>query len=306
MPPSETPDELEPLPPLNPLPEVSGPVEPWEAPELNSPRQGRLLWLLLPAALIALTWMITAKWMTAPEEQAGDANGLEDFDAGTHTSAPLPTRHETERLIAAYLGADSLETLLTTVYQPDRIRALAKSHSLVPREFGSLELLARQRRGPHTYHIAKALTKDGATESFILRHRLTEGWRIDWETQVAHNPYSWEAMISSQPKETLSLRVRAAAGDYYNFQFSDKRSYLCVELREPHGDGVLYSYIDRETKKSRALMQLLDKGDEAPIMVSVSFPQEGESQGQALLVEFLQPGWLVLGATPSHAEPTGG
>lgn len=303
MPPSETPDELEPLPPLNPRPDNLGPEESWEEPGQPATRnRARLRWLWLPAALISLTWLITATWMKTPEEEAGDDIGLTDLDTGTHTSAPLPTRHETERLIKAYLGADSLEALLTTVYQPERIRLLAKSHTLVPREFDHLELLARQTRGTHTYHLAKAVTKQGDTESFILRHRLSEGWRIDWETQVTYNPQSWETMISSKPKETLTLRVRAAAGDYYNFQFSDKRAYLCVELREPHGDATLYGYIDRETTNSRALMQLLDKGKEAPIMVSIRFPQTGESQAQAHLVEFLQPGWLVLGAPPSKGE----
>lgn len=64
-----------------------------------------------------------------------------------------------------------------------------------------------------------------------------------------------------------TFRVRAARGSYYNYQYSNGRNHLCVELREPKGDGLLYGYIDKDTLQSQSLMRLLDREQKIPLMV---------------------------------------
>ena len=181
-----------------------------------------------------------------------------------------------------------------TVHQPERVRPLMESYSLAPRVFGRLELLARRSQGSLVYHVAQALTDEGEKESFILLHTLRDGWRIDWETQVAYNPQSWNSLIENPPKDAVTLRVRAAPGAYYNYQYSNARNFLCVELREPNGDRIVYGYIDKDTLRSKPLMELLDQGNEIPLMVEVRFPTEGEADAQATIVAFPQEGWLRL------------
>ena len=289
-------EELEPLPILEPRPEGSGVApESWEhESDTRRNRPGWWLYLLIPAGIASLSWA----WMVlSVSHDHNQEPGLpDDFQSSTASSLPVPVKHEAEALIQAYVQADTVEALLKTVHQPERVRPLVDAYPWVPRSFESLELLARREHGDVNYHIAQALTQNGIEESFVLLHTLRDSWRIDWETQVVYNPHSWAAMIEKSPTDPVILRVRAAPGTYYNYRYSNPRTHLCVELREPKGDGILYGYIDKDkdTVQSQPLMRLLDQGQEAPLMVTVQFPKEGESEGQATILAFLQEGWLRL------------
>ena len=67
--------------------------------------------------------------------------------------------------------------------------------------------------------------------------------------------------------DSVTFRVRTARGSYYNYQYSNGRNHLRVELREPKGDGILYGYIGKDTLQSQSLMRLLDREQKTPLMV---------------------------------------
>ena len=126
------------------------------------------------------------------------------LDKGTSTTASsllIPVRHEAEMLIKVYWQTDTLERLVKTVHQSDRIGSLADPYPLMPRAFGRL---ARHRQAEVTYHVVQALTTE--EESFVLLQTSRDSWRIDGDTQVVYNPFSWAFMIEP-PARTLSRFV---------------------------------------------------------------------------------------------------
>ncbi len=298
------------MPVMEPRPELTWEKEAWEqeedrerdvlVQERKRPSWRYWFWLAVPVITVAGIWQVVFR---SPEaDLAADAADAGDKEASEEQSVRLPpTLEEVEELIGAYLQADSVDALVKTIRNPEPLRTTIETHlaraPLKQRTFASLELLVQQDLAGFRYYLAKAAVREGmAEENFLIVDDGDRGWRVDWETQVVFNPVSWQELKAAKPTDEVELRVHAALGTYYNYDFSDKNSHSCIELRDPKGQGVLFAYVGRQTVNGSALIGLLEERGESPVMVRVRYPEKPKSDNQLIVTEVVRFGWLKVPA----------
>ena len=313
-PPAVTP-EPEPLPPLQPrnLIDTDGLDEVWERPREETThrhsRSSNLSLVLGFCAVLALgvgTWWLIAPWRVSPHpvEEPEIGSSTSTAPAPSHANHTAPTLSQAEILIDAFLRSDSAQAQLQTIRQPERFRSRLEDHwqrrAPALSRLQEITLITGNHQQGHTYYTVQALTAEGESKHFVVLRDGHNGWRIDWEAHVAYNPLTWSEFTSRSIPDAVTLRAYASQGSYYNYHFADQRHYLCVELHDPSSEAVLYAYISRETDNSRPLIDLLDRGNSVPVMVTVQHPSETANRdtqalNQVHLLRFIRMGWLTLG-----------
>ncbi len=116
---------------------------------------------------------------------------------------------------------------------------------------------------------------------------------LDWETAVGYRPMPLDEFKFSKPREGVEFRVKVKPADYYNFQFSDKEKYTCVELSYP-GDAEfkLFGYIETGSDWSERLLTQLSSGKGPSLIVKLKYP-EGEIRDdkQVLIESIIEDTW---------------
>lgn len=98
---------------------------------------------------------------------------------------------------------------------------------------------------------------DGKATAFF--HRASSGLlRLDWEAFVGYSSVSWSEYRRTKPQTPIWLRAIASAGEYYNYEFSDKARYLCVKLTSPDGIHKIYGYVPRAVKLADLFLKRLN------------------------------------------------
>jgi hypothetical protein len=98
---------------------------------------------------------------------------------------------------------------------------------------------------------------DGTATAFF--HRASSGLlRLDWEAFVGYSSVGWADYRKLKPQTPIWLRTVISAGDYYNYEYSDKARFLCVKLTSPEGNFKLYGYVPRAIKLADILLERLN------------------------------------------------
>ncbi len=208
-----------------------------------------------------------------------------------------PVFESIQSVIEDYLQAVTFDELLCCVRDQDRVKGLMKryyaNHEMVPDQLSEVTFVARKVLGDREFYVAQAETMLGNDEKFVL---FEEAGRVvvDWETKVGYNPFTWEQLTDLRPQDPQLLRVYAVIGDYYNYEYADRREYMCVELRSPHSDAILYGYVDRNSESCFNLRWHLRSGNEMPLMVEVAFEPESTSSNQVRIKRLTNGTWLTL------------
>ena len=211
-------------------------------------------------------------------------------------SAPMkpdsPAYQEALQLLKHFQSETRLESKCLTSYQSHL--TLDDMKSFYEMQLGSDPLIGTQNRG-FLIHFgeAKILQLDfpcsnragGQVSAFF--HRASSGHLLlDWQSYVGYSTMSWPEYRKNKPQTPIWLRALATAGDYYNFEFSDKARYLCVKLLSPDGVHSLYGYALRHTKMATLFRERLNydqfevtgKSKELmKVMVKTTFHSSSES-----------------------------
>lgn len=142
--------------------------------------------------------------------------------------------------------------------------------------------------------------------------RAADGLRLDWESFVGFSGKGMGSFRASQCAVPTVFRVLAMPDDYYNFEFSDSKKYLCLRLYSPNGGDYLHGYCARDSADGKKVVQILGDSLNAnsamasgnglrsqvnghfPITVQIAFPEKAQSDRCVMIEKFVSPWWLAL------------
>ncbi|MDZ4403113.1 hypothetical protein [Prosthecobacter sp.] len=120
---------------------------------------------------------------------------------------------------------------------------------------------------------------------------------IDWESLTGYGAMSFQDFRTKRPTKPVSLRAYVRLFEYFNFEFSDSKKYLCVKLTSENGESSVYAYSERGTELARWLES--DLASTGPsgfkgYTMQVSFPPDAQSNQCVNLDKVVTARWLVL------------
>lgn len=136
----------------------------------------------------------------------------------------------------------------------------------------------------------------GSLEVAMLRGP-DQKFLIDWESFTGYGEMSFQDFRMKRPTKPVTMRSYVRLFEYYNFEFSDSKKYLCIKLTSENGESSMYAYCERGTALGRWLDRDLattgPSGFKGYTML-VSFPPNAQSNQCVILDRVVAPRWLTL------------
>ncbi|MCB1278479.1 hypothetical protein [Prosthecobacter sp.] len=136
----------------------------------------------------------------------------------------------------------------------------------------------------------------GSLEVAMLRGP-DQKFLIDWESLIGYGEMSFRDFRAKRPTEPVTMRAYVRLFEYYNYEFSDSKKYLCIKLTSENGESSVYAYCDQRTELARWLDRDLaatgPSGFKGYTML-VSFPPDAQSNQCVILNRVIAPRWLTL------------
>ena len=218
-----------------------------------------------------------------------------------------PAYQEALQLLKHYHSETRLESKCLTSHQSQL--TLDDMKSFYEMQLGSDPQLSAQSRGFLISFGEATIVQldfpcsnraDGKVSAFF--HRASSGnLLLDWQSYVGYSSISWPEYRKGKPQTPIWLRALATAGDYYNFEFSDKARYLCVKLLSPDGVHSIYGYALRHTKMETLFRERLNydqfevtgKSKELmKVMVKTTFHSSSESDQCVNIRDIIPNRWF--------------
>ena len=137
-------------------------------------------------------------------------------------------------------------------------------------------------------------TAEGAEEFFSVEH-YPDGDLIEWESSVGYNADFASLIARAADTGPQVIRVMATLDDYYNFNFTDPNTHLCVRLHDPSTLDLLgYGYIPANVEAAGALASQLAGSsieDLRPLMIEVQPTVDAAKSRQVSILRMVEAGW---------------
>lgn len=120
---------------------------------------------------------------------------------------------------------------------------------------------------------------------------------VDWESLTGYGEMSFQEFRAKRPSKPVLMRTYVRLFEYYNFEYSDSKKYLCIKLMSENGDNSVYAYCERGTKLSRWIET--DLASTGPTgfkgyTMLISFPPNAQSNQCVNLDKVAAQRWLQL------------
>ncbi|WP_395736055.1 hypothetical protein [Prosthecobacter sp.] len=120
---------------------------------------------------------------------------------------------------------------------------------------------------------------------------------IDWESLAGYGEMSFHEFRNQRPTKAVLMRGYVRLFEYYNFEFSDSKRYLCIKLMSENGENSVYAYCERGSQLARSIdADLVSTGPSGfkGYTMLVSFPPNAQSNQCVNLEKVLAQRWLNL------------
>lgn len=211
-------------------------------------------------------------------------------------------RDRAKKVVEQFLAADNVEAKAAYVRDPARVRELMADWYQRRPGSGGITARAVDVSGAgfyggsleHPVSDVRVELPDGGTTFYTVEH-LPEGDRIEWESSVGYTA-DFESLIRRGPAAGRQpMRVMAALDDYYNFNFSDASTHVCVRLHDPATLEFLgYGYVPATIEQAGPIATQLagsSAEDLRPLIIEVQPVKDGSSTRQVEITRLLQSGW---------------
>lgn len=120
---------------------------------------------------------------------------------------------------------------------------------------------------------------------------------IDWESLTGYGEMSFQELRTQRPTKKVLMRTYVRLFEYYNYEFSDPKKYLCIKLISESGDNSMYAYCERGTQFAQWLER--DLATTGPVgfkgyTLLISFPPNALSNQCVNLDQVVTQRWLNL------------
>lgn len=140
------------------------------------------------------------------------------------------------------------------------------------------------------------ITMDVQLDNFEIKKivvvQTAAGYKVDWESWVAWTSVNWQELFDLRPTDPVEVRVLCKRVNYYNRVFNDSTKWFAVRLSHPDSDKSIYGYIDSELPQFHRFITDLVRGEELPVTLKISYPQNSPVGNQVSIIEHIQSGWV--------------
>lgn len=136
----------------------------------------------------------------------------------------------------------------------------------------------------------------GSLEIAMLRDPQGK-FLIDWESLTGYGEMSFQDFRTQRPAKPVVMRAYVRLFEYYNFEFSDSKKYLCIKLMSENGESSVYAYCERGTPLARWIdTDLASTGPSGfkGYTMLISFPPNAQSNQCVKLDKVIAQRWLNL------------
>lgn len=131
-----------------------------------------------------------------------------------------------------------------------------------------------------------------------LRRNSNGRFLVDWESLSGFSGTSFAKIRETKPTTPVVVRAFVRLFEYYNYEFTDAKRYLCVKLIASNGVDTLYGYTERESEIGIWLRTHLDTNPTNPNLsgftLKVSFPENAQSDQCMNINQVVAARWLLL------------
>ena len=211
-----------------------------------------------------------------------------------------PDVQKADELLDSYWKAKKWQDKLPFVYQPERTRVLMEQYYEVQKGVDPVSgaLLNRGRyrlNGTEILHFTYSCNRPGDVLELAMRRNSDGRFVLDWTSYVGFSQMGWEEFKKSRTTTSTVFRAFATASDYHNYEFTDRKKYLSVNLLSPDGLVSLHGFCERDTPIGAALSHTLSRSSlMSGIVVRLAFPEKAESEHCVWIRQFVSDRWLVL------------
>ncbi len=242
---------------------------------------------------------------TSPAQSASQQDALYPAESNIK---PLPLLESSEEVVQAlavldqYWKTESWQGRLPLVAHSERVTALMKDYyetqgakDPVP---GALISKARYDiDGTEILYFSYSCSRPTGSLEIAMPRDPQGKFVIDWESLTGYGEISFQDFRSKRPAKPVLMRAYVRLFEYYNFEFSDSKKYLCIKLMSENGDNSIYAYCERGTKLSRWIET--DLASTGPTefkgyTLLISFPPNAQSNQCVNLDKVVAQRWLQV------------
>ncbi|WP_338687451.1 hypothetical protein [Haloferula helveola] len=273
-------------------------------------------WFVLIVLFLAVAVVVSVAILSKPEERVTEiskkaaTDRLEEEEAETAEAVRLV--ESAERLLAAYLRADTVEALLPLVRDRERVEPLIRNwyrdRGLVSREFASLRNFSPYVIDGRTFWRASSEVSSGSTSIPIVQLLLEEypngELKVDWETSVCYQPMDWDEYVLDRPEgDLMAFRVylNPDIAGLYSHEYADESNWRGFNLTALDSDEYLVGYVERGSALEGELLDLWFENRRNPVALQLELLRpEGSLSPRGVRIEtLLSKHWLVSGGSPT-------
>ena len=204
-------------------------------------------------------------------------------------------------IVNGFFNAPDIESRLPFVRDPERVRPLMEqwyAREGIDVDWPDGEVVLRDKiANQGRYFIRLAIDFAGAGTKIFIIEQTKQSFALDWETATGYQPMPIADFRSTRPTTPTEFRVKLKPSDYYNYQFSDKKTYRAVELSYPgQPDFKLIGYFRLDQAWAPALEELLDAGQAPSLIVSLKYPdkiEKGDDLDQVEIISVVSETWWL-------------
>ena len=265
--------------------------------------------LVVGAVIAAGVWAVnkTHTGEQVVEQRLAEVREKDEDDAAEERAArELVDR--IEKVVSDYLAADTVEKIVPLVRHPDRVKPLIEAEWKVrpkrPLKFSRLATFQPASIPQGTFWVIRAEVRDAEPQNLIVEQTGDTDVRVDWETQVCHQPMDWARYIAERPTGAMDFRVWLTPDSYYSHEFSNAGRWRCYRVTVRDSDETLFGYTLADSPVARELDQYfqLAPNSVATAIVRLRFPAGGTSPNGVVLDKLIEPRWMYV-TDPSKDRP---
>lgn len=291
---------------------------PWESSEHSRRR------LPIPAGIIVFAGLasIAAAFLYLQISTGSESKSLTTAIRPTAGSKTVDRIAEAHRILRLFLAANTPNEQSQFVRHPSdslpRMRDYASRGGYTPKGIHTIASNWGEQKIDATNFLWLRGLFDDQRMRLAVFEETPAGLKLDWESFVLYDENKWDRFLAEKSKEPTEFRVVAEFDDYYNFDYSDAKRFLCLKLSHSEGSPSCWAYAERDSDLGRSLTVLIDanrvgihchsiripgllesivvKPEFQPLqlIIKIRFGKSATGQNQVEIAELVSSNWLNL------------
>jgi hypothetical protein len=205
-----------------------------------------------------------------------------------------------ENTLRIYFNSSSVDLLARLVRHPERVKPLMfkyyTRHPLVQSPMKSLRVLqplTLDNRG--NFWMGSVMLADGRLVNVVIEIGGDGQPRIDWETQVCHQPMPWDDYARERPVgSSMDFRVYAERDNFHSHEFADEEKWLCYRLTALDSDETLFGYVAAGSEAAQVLAEITadNPNGRNSLILRLSIPHGLQSRRGVVIEKVVCARWL--------------